>query len=180
MRLNTQSPHTLGHLYWLALATLEQIATAPKSAFFFKWAQSPAWHQPGASHRGPPHVIYRKVQRIQKDPGGAVSGLSLIMTPPFSILLMVFLTIHSVSSQRTVAYDVGASCRFAEYTLVSYCIELGGHGVPSWDCTACKRYFPEVDNANLAVFKTGFLDHDIHAFVAYNPTVPEIIVAFEG
>jgi len=50
--------------------------------------------------------------------------------------------------------------------------------VPKWDCPACKKYFPGV--TNVTVFKTGFSDYDIHAFVAYEPTFPEIIIAFEG
>eukprot|EP00483_Globobulimina_turgida_P002709 UN02714 len=55
---------------------------------------------------------------------------------------------------------------------------MGGHGVPSWKCPACKKYFPDVNN--VTVLKTGFLDYDIHAFVAYEPNMPEIIIGFEG
>jgi len=98
----------------------------------------------------------------------------------FKLYLCAMFLCALASSQRTAKYDVALSCRHCEYVLVSYCIGLGGHGVHSWTCPACKRYFPEVDSANVAVFKTGFLDYDIHAFVAYNPAVPEIIVAFEG
>jgi len=84
------------------------------------------------------------------------------------------------SAQRTKQYDVGLACRYVEYCLVSYCIGLGGHGVPTWKCPACTKYFPNVDPENVVVFKTSFTDYDIHAYVAYNPDVPEIIVAFEG
>eukprot|EP01084_Bolivina_argentea_P310664 537607_1 len=79
-----------------------------------------------------------------------------------------------------IEYDIGLACRYVEYCLVSYCIGLGGHGVPHWSCPACKKYFPAVNSNNVTVFKTGWLDYDIHAFVAYEPTMPEIIVTFEG
>ena len=50
--------------------------------------------------------------------------------------------------------------------------------MPRWTCPACKKYFPGV--TNVTVFKTGFADYDVHAFVAYEPTYNEIIIAFEG
>ena len=97
------------------------------------------------------------------------------------LIFTAFLGVAQLASaQRTADYDVGLACRYVEYCLVSYCIGLGGHGVPTWKCPACTKYFPNVDPDNVVVFKTGFTDYDIHAYVAYNPDVPEIIVAFEG
>ena len=66
-------------------------------------------------------------------------------------------------------YDITLANRYCQYCLVTYCIGLGGHGVPKWDCPACKKYFPGV--TNVTVFKTGFADYDVHAFVAYEPSM---------
>eukprot|EP01083_Nonionella_stella_P225229 800973_1 len=94
-------------------------------------------------------------------------------------MLLVFL-LTLIQYSIAAEYDLGLACRYVEYCLVSYCIGLGGHGVPTWKCPACKRYFPDVNSDNVTVFKTGFSDYDIHAYVAYEPNMPEIIIAFEG
>ena len=75
-------------------------------------------------------------------------------------------------------YSVGLANRYMEYVLVSYCIGMGGKGVPNWQCPACIEYFPNVKN--VTVFSTDPQNYSTHAFVAYEPTMPEIIIAFTG
>ena len=87
-----------------------------------------------------------------------------------SLLLITLWLIQSAIGAHD--YNVGLACRYCEYCLVSYCIGLGGHGVPSWKCPACKKYFPDVNENNVTVFKTSFFDYDVHAFVAYEPNMP--------
>ena len=98
------------------------------------------------------------------------------------MLRLILLGVGLVWAQTSLGddYEVGMACRYCEYCLVSYCIGMGGHGVPKWDCPACTKYFPNVNSDNVTVFKTHFIDRSIHAFVAYEPTMPEIIIGFEG
>ena len=97
----------------------------------------------------------------------------------FALSSLLFLGI-SFNFVEADDYDLGMACRYCEYCLVSYCIGDLGHGVPHWDCGACKKYFPDVSDDNVTVFKTYFMDHSVHAFVAYEPSMPEIIIGFAG
>jgi len=79
-------------------------------------------------------------------------------------------------SQANAAYSVGLANRMCEFALASYCCGNLGHGVETWTCDACELQ-PQI--TNVTVFASNLI-YDANGFVAYDPTVPCIVIAFAG
>jgi hypothetical protein len=74
-------------------------------------------------------------------------------------------------------YSVSIADRMIDFCGVAYCVGNGGHGVNKWDCWACQKQ-PQI--IAVTECKTKYMDRDLHAFVAYDPDAPALVVSFSG
>eukprot|EP01084_Bolivina_argentea_P058640 107070_1 len=93
--------------------------------------------------------------------------------------LIIMFVLVLLTNTRNITYNVSISSRQMQYSLVAYCIGIGGIGAHSWQCSPCKKYFTDQVN-NVSVFKTGFLNYNVHVYVAYNHVLNEIIIGWAG
>ncbi|ETO06966.1 hypothetical protein RFI_30426 [Reticulomyxa filosa] len=108
------------------------------------------------------------------------------------LLSFVFFSQVTFWSGVNADYSVALANRMCEFALASYCCGNLGHGVATWTCDvktlkkkkkkrkiclgACKEQ-PQI--TNVTVFSSDF-DRDANGFVAYDPTIPCIVIAFAG
>jgi hypothetical protein len=98
------------------------------------------------------------------------------MTPWFSLLEIVLFSQLALLLNANAGYNVGLANRMCEFALASYCCGNLGHGAEDWTCQSCQQQ-PQI--SSVTVFSSG-LNQDANGFVAYDPTVPCIVVAFAG
>eukprot|EP01083_Nonionella_stella_P123439 371936_1 len=84
-------------------------------------------------------------------------------------------------------YDIYFANRLVKFCLISYCISDKGSGkVDTWDCSHCKKYYPQL--TNVTVVETNWKDYDLNVFVVFDDQYyqynghkqPSIVIAFEG
>ena len=73
-------------------------------------------------------------------------------------------------------YQISQSFRYIDFSGAAYCTDpiFGPDQISEWTCQACKKH----PNVEASIFSSS--KPDAHGYVAYDPDVNEIIIAFAG